>query len=220
LPPARKIGLGRRALAGIMPSQKQSGVEAARFESSLERDFYVLLEFDLTVVKWEPQPIRIPVGAGHPSYVPDVLVTYRNFDVWPQTERKVLYEVKQRAELRDNWHRWKDRFKAARQYAREHGWEFKIITDREIRAGDLLWNAKFLLPYTHDEISDGVNTLLRKTVRHFGVTTPKKLVAHLAKDPWEQATLISSVWTLVAGRVLVCDLTQRLTMHTEISADE
>lgn len=220
LPPARKIGLGRRALAGVMPSRKQAGVEPARFESSLERDFYILLEFDLKVIRWEPQPVRIAVGDGRPTYVPDVLVTYLDVSVWPHRERKVLYEVKQRAELRDNWHHWKARFKAARRYAREHGWKFKIITDREIRSGGLLWNAKFLLPYSHDEVADGVHTLLSKTIRHLGPTSPEKLVAHLAKDPWEQATLLSSVWTLVAGRAIVCDLTERLTMQTEISADD
>lgn len=218
LPPARKIGLGRRALAGIMPSQKQPGVEPARFESSLERDFYVLLEFDLKVRRWEPQPVRIPVCGGHPSYVPDVLVTYLDFDVWPQTERTVLYEVKQREELRDNWHRWKPRFKAARRYAQERGWSFRIITDREIRTGGLLWNAKFLLPYTHDEVADGVHTLLTKTLRHLGPTTPEKLVEHLAKDPWERATLLASVWAMVASRAFLCDLSRPISMQTELSA--
>lgn len=201
-----------------MPSHKQPGVEPARFESSLERDFYVLLEFDLKVRRWEPQPVRIPVGDGHPSYVPDVLVTYLDFDVWPQTERTVLYEVKHREELRDNWHRWKARFKAARRYAKERGWSFQIITDREIRTGGLLWNAKFLLPYTHDEVTDGVHTLLIKTLRHLGPTTPEKLVSHLAKDPWERATLLASVWTMVASRTFLCDLSCPISMCTELSA--
>jgi hypothetical protein len=200
-----------------MPSRKQTGLEPARFESSLERDFYVLLEFNLSVVRWRPQPVRIPVGDGHPTYVPDVLVTYIDFDTRPQKEYTVLYEVKPRAELRDNWARWKARFKAARRYARERGWVFRIVTDREIRSGGLLWNAKFLLPYGHDDVADGVHTLLTKTLRHLGPTTPEKLVAHLAKDPWERATLLSSVWTLVAIRQFVCDLTKPISMQTEIS---
>ncbi|MGE7137418.1 TnsA endonuclease N-terminal domain-containing protein [Luteibacter sp. NPDC031894] len=216
LPPARKIGLGRRALAGVLPSQKQAGPEAARFESSLERDFYLLLEFDLKVTRWEPQPLRIDVGDGHPSYVPDVLVTFYDYDVHPGREYKVLYEVKQRAELRDNWAKWKARFRAARRFARANGWAFRIVTDREIRSGGLLWNAKFLLPYGHDEVNGGIQELLVKTLRYLGPTTPEKLVAHLASDPWERAGLVASVWALVASRHFLCDLSERVTMHSEI----
>jgi len=175
----------------------------------------------IEVLNRNRQPVitgRIPVGDGHPSYVPDVLVTFIDFDVWPQTERTVLYEIKHREELRDNWHRWKPRFKAARRFAKERGWSFRVITDREIRAGGLLWNAKFLLPYTHDEVTDGVHTLLIKTLRHLGPTTPEKLVSHLAKDPWERATLLASVWTMVASRTFLCDLSCPISMHTELSA--
>jgi hypothetical protein len=220
LPPARKIGLGRRALAGVIPSQKQAGPEPARFESSLERDFYLLLEFDLKVTRWEPQPIRIDVGPGQPTYVPDVLVTYYDYDVHPAREYKVLYEVKQRAELRDNWGKWKSRFKAARRFARSSGWTFRIVTDREIRRGDLLWNAKFLLPYGHDEVQEGIQELLTKTLRFMGPCTPEKLVAHLASDPWERAQLVATVWALVAARKFLCDLSERVTMHTEISCHD
>lgn len=199
-----------------MPSEKQQTASAARFESSLERDFFVLLEFDLRVNRWDPQPVRIEVGSGHPSYVPDVLVTYFDYDVHPQQERRVLYEVKHREELRKNWALWKARFRAARRYARSQGWTFRIITEREIRGSALLWNAKFLLPYSHDYINEGVHTLLIKSLRHLGVATPATLITHCAKDRWEQARLLTAVWALVAGRDIRCDLTQRLTMDTEI----
>jgi hypothetical protein len=201
-----------------VPSRKQSGEDPARFESSLERDFYVLLEFDLRVSRWEPQPIRIDVDDDNPSYVPDVLVTYFDYDVHPQRERKVLYEVKHREDLRKNWSLWKARFRAARRFARQRGWTFEIVTEREIRSSDLLWNAKFLLPYGHDDVDDGVHTLLVKTLRHLGSATPERLVNHLSDDPWERARLVATVWSLVAARTFICDLTQRLTMHSEISA--
>lgn len=199
-----------------MPSEKQQTAAAAGFESSLERDFFVLLEFDLRVERWDPQPVRIVVGDSYPSYVPDVLVTYLDYDVHPQKERRVLYEVKYRDELRKNWALWKARFRAARRFAKEQGWRFQIITEREIRGSDLLWNAKFLLPYLHDHVDDGIHTLLIKSLRHLGVATPGTLIAHCSKDRWEQARLLAAVWTLVSARDIRCDLTQRLTMNTEI----
>lgn len=54
LPEARKIGLGRRSLTGFLTSgQKVKGL--GPFESSLERDYYVLLEFDRRVLAWHPE---------------------------------------------------------------------------------------------------------------------------------------------------------------------
>lgn len=61
LPPVRKIGLGRRALAGVVPGTKLPHDQIAKFESSLERDFFVLLEFNPDVQRWDPQPVHLRV---------------------------------------------------------------------------------------------------------------------------------------------------------------
>lgn len=216
LPPIRKIGLGRRALAGMIPSDKLSETKIARFESSLERDFYVLLEFNPLVLRWDPQPVRLRVDEGSPSYVPDVLVSYVRDHSDPGSGYRVLYEIKHREELRKNWALFKPRFKAARRYAKSQGWAFRIATEREIRDSDLLWNAKFLLPYTHDPIGDGEHALLIKMLRRLDLTTPANLLAACASDPWEQARLLSALWHLVAVREVKCDLSSRLTMNSEI----
>lgn len=218
LPPIRKIGLGRRAVAGMMPSDKQAEGGIARFESSLERDFYVLLEFNRQVTRWDPQPVRLAVQATGRSYVPDVLVTYMD-DVRDQsTRRRILYEIKYRAELRTKWKEYRPGFKAARAYARSQGWEFKLITEREIRSGGLLWNAKFLLPYIHDEVSAGERGLLLKMLSSQGASTPRALLDACSQDPWEKARLLNALWMLVATRVIATDLQVRLTMESEIWA--
>lgn len=44
------------------------------FESLLEKDYLLLLDFDDTVETFEVQPVRIPVPGVRNGYVPDVLV--------------------------------------------------------------------------------------------------------------------------------------------------
>lgn len=216
LPPIRKIGLGRRALAGMIPTDKQGEPAVARFESSLERDFYVLLEFDPYVTRWDPQPLRLQVAPGLPSYVPDALVSYVPSNGDAHAEYRVLYEIKYREELKNQWATLKPRFMAARRYARSQGWRFKLITEREIRGTDLLWNAKFLLPYVHDSVSEGEHALLTKMLRRLEQATPSTLLSACATDPWEQARLLNALWHLVAIRDIGCDLGLKLTMHSEI----
>jgi len=87
----------------MMFSEKLSDGGIAQFESSLERDFYVLLEFSESVVRWDPQPIRLPLADSGKGYVPDVLVSYLDNLRDPSSTRRVLYEVKYRDELWKNW---------------------------------------------------------------------------------------------------------------------
>lgn len=216
LPPIRKIGLGRRAVAGMMSSDKQSEGGVARFESSLERDFYVLLEFNPRVVRWDPQPVRIDVPDTGTAYVPDVLVGYAEDIRNPGSVRRVLYEIKYREELAKNWTCYRPRFKAALRYAKSQGWAFKLVTEREIREGGLLWNAKFLLPYIHDDVSDGERALLLKMLTRLGPATPTTLLGACSSNPWERARLLNALWSLVARRQIGADLRLKLTMNSGI----
>jgi len=219
LPPARKIGLGRRALSGIMPSDKGSEHGRAQFESSLERDFFVLLEFNLDVLKWEAQPFRIELGRKRETYTPDVLVTYLDESRDATRTQKVLYEVKYREELKRDWPHLRDRYRAAWRFARNNGLRFKLITEREIRT-ELLWNAKFLLPYGHDEVCDDDSVRLLAQLRAMEMATPRSLLEYCSAERMVQARLLSVLWHLVARRRVGVDLTSKLTMTSEIWVDE
>lgn len=83
----------------------------ARFESSLERDFYVLLQFNSDALRWDPQPVRLGLGSGLGTYVPDVLVSYA--EAGPTSRRHVLYEVKYREELKRCWTTLRPRYRQA-----------------------------------------------------------------------------------------------------------
>ena len=214
LPPARKIGLGRRALAGLMPSDKLTSGVSARFESSLERDFFALLEFSNDVLSWDPQPVQIPVPGSRP-YVPDVLVQWLGAERRIDVVRCVLYEVKHREELRRRWDQYKPRFRAATRFARDRGWRFRVMTDDRIRT-PALYNAKFLLPYLKDPKveADAIQLLHALTV--LGESTPADLLLACSADAWVRGRLLTSLWRLVAARDVAADLSQKLSMNSAI----
>jgi hypothetical protein len=74
----RNIPKNYRNVTGVLASSKSEG--AAMFESTLERDFLMLLDFDPHVEFYDVQPVKIEwlddMGK-HRSYTPDVLVHYR-----------------------------------------------------------------------------------------------------------------------------------------------
>ncbi len=136
----RKIPKNYRNVTGVLTNP--SMLTRHSFESTLERDYFFLLNFDTHVVSYEEQPIAISwqdaVGKER-NYTPDVLVNYDN------TVSK-LVEIKYRSELREKWSELKPKFKAAIAYCRQQGWRFKIITEIEVR-GPERWPHKIEQPY-------------------------------------------------------------------------
>jgi hypothetical protein len=212
--PVRTIPKHSRSLTGkVIDLQSHRAVS---FESALERDFYVLLDFDPTVTHFEEQPVAIayhdPVGVRR-TYTPDVLVHYR-----PEARRDhrpVLYEIKYRDDLRTHWQDYRSKFKAARRYARTQGWVFRLITEREIRT-PYLKNAKFLRQY-HDRKPDHRDRhWLLACLAVQGETSPETLLASMSPDRWEHARLLPVLWSLIARGEIGADLTVPLTMHSGI----
>ena len=133
--PVRKIPKNYRNVTGIAAHSKSVG--SAAFESTLERDFLSLVEFSKDVTKFEVQPVSIEwfdtSGKRH-TYVPDVLVHYKQSR---HTKVVILYEVKYRSDLKENWQILKPKFKAAIAYCKTRCWRFKLVTEVEIRT--LIW---------------------------------------------------------------------------------
>jgi TnsA-like endonuclease N terminal len=129
------------------------------YESRLEHDFMKLVEFDPCVSHYVEQPVRIEFtdATGSPrTYTPDILVSYHPNQDPAQNTKPLLVEIKYRKDLFKNWADLKPRFRAARRYAREQGWEFRIITEVEIRT-PYLKNVLFLLGYRYLRSSDATD---------------------------------------------------------------
>jgi len=212
----RQIPPNTRSITGFLPSTTQP--DTAAFESTLERDFYTLLEFDLNVDRREVQPVRIEYrdeDGIRRTYVPDVLVIYRQ-DIVPARElAPILCEVKYRADLVSNWRTLRRKLRAGRQYAVERGWEFRLMTERQIRT-PYLRNAQFLLPFRHRARNYQNETILAAAMQQLREADPESLLLSITTDPMERAELLPSLWLMIGYRLLWTDLSLPLTMSSRI----
>jgi hypothetical protein len=207
--PARKIGPNNRSITGKHITGKSP--TSQHFESALERDHFSLLEYDPDIVKFTAQPVTIFYSDQTYSrrYTPDVAVYYR-----PELERKpLLIEVKYQAELIKKKDALEPKFNAARKYARQNGYEFRVITENEIRT-DRLYNVKFLNRYKGQKTDAGLLQVINSRYAQQGVLTPLQLTNDLSFELNDQ--LLYTLWQLVADRVLTFDMDEKITMNTKI----
>lgn len=193
-------------------------MNGAAYESSLERDFITLMQFDRNVEKVVTQPVTInymDTSGKARRYTPDVLVLYRKDPVATEGFKDLLCEIKYRDELAEKFQELRPKFKAAIRYAKAQGWRFKLFTDKQIRT-PYLFNARFLLQYRELDVDSlAVERVLTK-LSEMGEADPNTLLASLASDKWERAGLIPIVWHLISNFRIGADLNQPLTMMSRI----
>lgn len=209
--PARTIGTSRSCLTGQV-SMASGGMAA--FESSLERDWLVALDFDPSVRSVQEQPFTIEycVDGRERRYTPDIMVQFESSLGQIDT---LVYEVKPRAELKANWLAYKARFKAAVHYCRSRGWRFKIVTEHEIRT-PYLDNAKFLRRYRTLVDQPLICKQLLYTFKALGPTTPQGLLAAAYWPQEDRMKAIPMLWKMVTDGRIGVDLSEPLTMASEI----
>lgn len=196
--PVRKIGKSHRAVTGTLASTKAQG--GAEYESALERDHYLGLEFDPRVTRIIPQPVVIVYHDDQGKkrrYTPDTLVHYAG----PRPPG--LFEVKYVQEVREKAALFAVTFRAARTYAREQGWTFTLVTERTIRAPHLK-NAQFLRPYLRREFPAAVEADVLAALLELGETTPQRLLAAFPEE--RRIDLLPVMWKLIAARRIDADL--------------
>jgi hypothetical protein len=208
--PVRAIGTSKSNLTGRV----SVGDDSASFESSLERDWLLILDFLPEVMSLREQPFTIKYDWSGKvrRYTPDVVAEYLSasgkIDV-------VVYEVKRREYLKKKWQILKPRFKAAVKFCKARGWKFKIVTEKEIRSV-MLKNARFLRRYRATLIQPLVREHLLTTMSVLGPTTPQTLLEAAYWTDESKMGALAELWKLVCERVIRVDLTKPLTMSTQI----
>lgn len=204
----RKIPKNYRNVTGLAYSEKSE--DKVGFESTLERDFYRLLEFDNNVRRYDVQPVTFNYcfKGKVRKYTPDVLVDYAD-------QITILFEVKYRQDLKDNWLEYRPKFKAAIGYAKRNGMRFKLISEYEIRT-PYLDNVKFLLSFRRNNANEAHEVMLVRRLKELCETTPEVLLLAVFRDHWSRAELIPSLWRLVALGVIEADLNTPISMSTKI----
>ncbi|MFX4281263.1 Tn7 transposase TnsA N-terminal domain-containing protein [Aliarcobacter butzleri] len=205
----RKIKKSYISCTGYFASYKNK-IQIA-FESVLERDFYMLLEFDENVVSYAEQPITINYEYKDGSkrrYTPDCLITYKD-----GTERyyelKYINEIRNDSELREKLDFLKSYFYD------EYTLKFDIFTDEDI--GKIyLDNLKFLykfafIPQDNEKIVK-INKILNKVDK----INIKELLNVLSDNQMEQMKWLPYVWRYVFENIKVINLYEKFTMNTEL----
>ena len=167
---------------------------------------------------FEVQPVRIDYvdeegKARH--YTPDALVRYEKPPRGETSRRPLLCEVKPVRQLAGNWREIRRKVRAERAFARERGWDFRVLTERHIRT-PYLDNARFQLPFKSRRTDHAAEVLLLDRLRELRSTDPETLLAAVYWDPDNRDLLIPSLWKLIAYGMVQCDLGLPLTMATRI----
>jgi hypothetical protein len=212
----RKIRANYRSVTGLVVDNQSA--RSTAYESSLERDFIKHLLFNKNVLEHEEQPLTIDftdTSCKQRRYTPDLLVSYRKDVVMTKDWQPLLAEVKYRSDLFKHWAELKPKFRAARAYARERSWDFAVITERELRTS-YLQNITFLLELRKHPVDEALTQLLLDSAASKSPATPASLLTFLSDDATQKATLLPTLWQLVANGDIGVDLEQRLTMSSPI----
>lgn len=185
------------------------------FESTLERDLLLKLEFNDNVMQVVCQPIEIPycTNKGNSStYTPDFLIQFFETTL---RQPPLLVEVKPREKLKNDWDILKPKLKAGFQYAKDNGWDFKIYDEFRIR-DQLLINLQFLKRYKNSDFQYDETLQILSRLDEFGIHSVNGLASSLFKADQKILQAIAHIWFLVEKKYICCDLTQPLKPTTII----
>lgn len=187
--PVRKIPKNHLVVTGGFASAKVDRMVA--FESLLEKEYMVLLDFDETVDHYEEQPVRIPVPGVPQGYVVDLIV-YRKKGLPTR-----LVEVKSQEFLDRYATEYAAKFAAAEAYCKDRGWEFIKKTERDIRTPRLA-NLKFLRAYRKFFPTMAQRQSVRDVMTRLnGQSTSEQVLTELSSHERE-------VWLPVLWHMLLC----------------
>lgn len=206
----RKIRPTRRSVSGIYAFRGNISIP---YESTLERDFLIRTEFFGPVLSVIPQPVQIPFQGKNGqryTYTPDFLVQFQSrVNGTDPVPKPLLIEVKPASAWREHWRDWAPKWKAARRYAIDQGWIFRIADESRIR-DQVLANINFLDRYRRMSFPDDLRLALIDRVRRSQTTT----VNDLASDKRSEG--MAHIWHLVAMRHLECQMEAPLTEQTAL----
>lgn len=205
--PVRKIPKNYRSITGYFPSLKNN--RSIAFESALERDFFLTLEFDENVVEYEEQPVKLSENNNGKKleYTPDCLVRYQN-------GVKALVEVKYSKDLQEHAVEYEPKFSLAKRYSVENGLQFKIITEIEIR-NQPLDNFRLLYRFARPSrnFSAGQNLILA-TLKEDSTMALGELLKKLGDEKSVQASFTPAIWHLLFQNLILADLTEPISYDT------
>lgn len=193
--PVRKVSNRGGNIIGYFPSLTMKRMIA--FESTIERDKITLADFDPNVLTIEEQPLAIPYEHKKKTvtYTPDFFLQMQGMRILVECKPATLVDTE------DN----QRKFRAARIWCAEHGYEFQVVTDEQLRSGCRLTNVKKLTQYARHIVDPQTKSRIYGILH--GTQAPMTISA-LAKEivPNNPASAISSILHLAYHHQIAIDL--------------
>ncbi len=145
-------------ITGKYPSWKLG--RTTQWESQIERDAHILLDADADVIRFQEQPVRIryQMDGKAQSHIPDLMIM--------KHERPILCEIKPNDARQDA--EFQRRTEAMKRWLRPHGYEYTVMYEDDIRQGERLKNARFLLRYGRQDLSEQRREWMRRQFKACG----------------------------------------------------
>jgi len=209
--PSRKINnTGSKKNIGFFPSIKNGRPVA--FESHIERDFLYLLEYDKSVLNYYEQPFTINYKHNNQQrrYTPDFLVI--------RSDKTQVIEVKPYEKYLQiiNNEEKKVKYDTGSKYCVSHGYEFKIVTDVEIRSGCFFNNIKYLFAYSRLKVPASKKILVRNYLISSGPSTIATVINELSHNTSDFSTYYSYILSLLYYQDISTDLTTEVSKYSNI----
>ncbi|UFS62733.1 heteromeric transposase endonuclease subunit TnsA [Sulfurimonas sp. HSL-3221] len=218
----RKIGYTYGSISGYYAFRKEKSIA---FESTLERDLLVVLEFYDLVLDVIEQPVTLEYFGADGNcvqYTPDFLVHFKlssQGNARKPYPKPMLIEVKPSKKLKSDFSTLRPKFKLATKYALENGYVFKIFDEKKIR-GQAFKNISFLARYKNYEYDPDERHRIISNLMILGEVTIENLLASLYVTDSERGIGLGHVWHLIANKHVVCDIGLPLGKHTVVWAKE
>lgn len=177
------------------------------YESGLELRNMRVACFDAGFARMREQPVTVEYDGR--VYHPDLLVS------WKDGRPNYLQEVKPLARLDQNWSELEAGYLAAEMAAAKRGWEFRIVTDVDLKT-PAVCNAVYLLPFRQHSFSAADLSLAEKRAQDYIGKSIFDLVLSLASELRQRPKWTSVVFHLLATHRIAVDLNQLITPQSPL----
>lgn len=206
----REIKKSHISVTGYFSSYKNK--RQINFESKLEHDFYLLLEFDEQVKSYKEQPFNIYYIYQDKKrrYTPDTLVNYID-DTQKVFEVKPIFKIQNDIELQEKIELQKQKIKE------EKNLELFMFTDANI---DNIYIANIKIIYNfafikeNKEIEDKIKNELLKLNIEIQI---QELLDRITNNQFDRLKYIPYIWNLVFHNSRCVDFTKKITMASIIN---
>lgn len=206
----RKIEKSHIAVTGYFSSYKNK--RQINFESKLEHDFYLLLEFDETVKSYQEQPFKVYYIYQDKKrrYTPDTLVNYID-STQKIFEVKPMFKIRNDVELQEKIGLQKQKIKE------EKNLELSIFTDENMNK-IYMNNIKIIYNFAFIKVNKEIQDKIRKELLKLNVPIQvKKLLDRLTSTKSDRLKYIPYLWNLVFNNLGCIDFTKKITMASIIN---